>query len=161
MSSRPDFATASPNAFESMLHLGAYLAGHARDTRLRNLVELRVSQINGSEYCTDLHWELASAHGESRQRLQALKHWRESSLYSEHERAALAWAEALTRITDEHVPDAVYEGAREQFSDSDLADLALVVVKINGWNRLCIAFRAQRGRHQSKTAHAPQDTEAA
>jgi AhpD family alkylhydroperoxidase len=112
------------------------------------LIKLRVSQINGSAYCIDMHWKDLRAAGETEQRLYALDAWRESPFYTERERAALAWAEAVTRVTDGHAPDDVFEQARGQFNDDELANLTLGIVAINGWNRLCIAFRVTPGTYQ-------------
>jgi AhpD family alkylhydroperoxidase len=115
---------------------------------LLNLVRLRVSQINGCAYCIDMHSKDLRAAGETEQRLYELDAWRETPFYTEREQAALAWAEAITQITDGHVPDAVFDQARDQFSDQELADLTLAVVAINGWNRLNIAFRTVPGTYE-------------
>ena len=113
-----------------------------------NLIDLRASQINGCAYCLDMHWKDLKAAGESDQRLYSLDAWRETPFYTDRERAALAWAEAVTLITDGHVPDEVYEEARRHFSEKELVDLTLGVVAINGWNRLSIAFRTVPGIYQ-------------
>lgn len=161
MKPRFDFATASPNAFEAMLGLGAYLADSEPYASLRHLVDLRTSQINGCAYCIDMHWKDARADGESEQRLYALDAWRNAPFYSERERAALAWTEAVTLVADGHVPDDVYQAARAQFDERELVDLTLAVAATNAWNRLCIAFRSQPNGRRQAAAHAHRILEAA
>jgi len=131
-----------------MLNTQKYLAQSGLDKKLQDLVHLRVSQINGCAYCIDMHWKDLRAAGESEQRLYGMDAWAESPYYTDRERAALEWAEALTKLDDGHVPDAVFDGARRFFSEKELADLTLCVVAINGWNRLNIAFRAPAGTYQ-------------
>jgi AhpD family alkylhydroperoxidase len=114
------------------------------------LVKTRASQINGCAFCLDMHTREARADGETEQRLYVLPAWRESPLYTERERAALAWTEALTLISKTHAPDDVYEAARAQFSETELVNLTMVIVAINGWNRLAIGFR----RVHSARVHA-------
>ncbi len=116
---------------------------------LLELVKMRASQINGCAYCLDMHAKDARAAGETEQRLYLLDAWREAEhLYSGRERAALAWTEALTLIAEGHAPDEVYELARAQFSDAELAQLTLAIIAINGWNRLNIGFRTPAGDYQ-------------
>lgn len=148
MQPRINIATVSPNALTAMLGLGSYLHHCGLDAKLLNLVNLRVSQINGCAYCIDMHWKDLRAAGETEQRLYALDAWRESPFYTERERAALAWAEAVTLVTDGHVPDEVFEEASSHFSDQELANLTLDLVAINGWNRLNISFRVTPGTYQ-------------
>src|SRR5919198_2756433 len=105
---------------------------------LLELVKMRASQINGCAFCLDMHSKDARARGESEQRLYLLNAWREAPFYTERERAALAWTEAVTLITDGHVPDDVYDEVRAHFSEKELADLTLAVATINAWNRLSI-----------------------
>ncbi|HEY7545396.1 MAG TPA: carboxymuconolactone decarboxylase family protein, partial [Blastocatellia bacterium] len=121
---------------------------------LLDLIYFRVSQINGCAYCLDMHSKDLRAAGETEQRLYLLNAWRESPFYTERERAALAWAEAVTLITEGHVPDEVFKQARAQFSEEELANLTLAVVAINGWNRLNIAFRTVPGSYQPTSSHA-------
>jgi len=117
---------------------------------LVDLVNLRVSQINGCAYCLDMHSKDLRARGETEQRIYMLSAWREMpDLYNARERAALAWAEAVTRLTDQEVPDEVYEQAAQEFSEKELAQLTLAVVAINGWNRLNVAFRTPAGNYKS------------
>ena len=149
------------NAFEvaqgpikAMLGLETYLAKCGLEAPLLHLLKLRVSQINGCAYCIDMHWKDLMAGGETEQRLYMLDAWRESPFYSDRERAALAWAEAVTLVTEGHVPDEVFEAARKQFSEAELANLTLAVAAINGWNRLNIAFRTVPGSYQPAAAQA-------
>ncbi len=131
-----------------MLGLERYLHSCGLPEKLLHLLKLRVSQMNGCAYCIDMHSKDLRAAGETEQRLYLLDAWREAPFYSERERAALAWAEAVTHVTDGHVPDNVYEQARAQFSEAELVNLTLAVVAINGWNRLSIAFRTVPGTYQ-------------
>jgi AhpD family alkylhydroperoxidase len=148
MKPRIDYAKAAPGVYEAMDALDQYLAGSELDRRLLLLVQLRVSQINGCAYCLDMHWKDLRAIDEGEQRMYSLDAWRECPYYSERERAALAWAEAVTRVADGHVPDAVHETARAAFSEAELAQLTLAVAAINAWNRLSIAARLVPGRYK-------------
>jgi AhpD family alkylhydroperoxidase len=148
MTARLQYWKAAPGVRDAMLHLHEYLSKCALEASLLNLVYLRVSQINGCAYCLDMHWKDLRAAGESEQKLSMLDAWREAPGFTSREQAALAWAEAVTRVTEGHVPDDVYRQAREQFSETDLANLTLAVVSINGWNRLNIAFRTEAGHYQ-------------
>ena len=134
-------------ALKAMFGLGAYLAKSSIETKLQHLLEFRVSQINGCAYCLDMHSKDLRSEGETEQRLYVLAAWRESPFYSDRERAALAWAEAVTTL-DGQVPDEVYETAKKEFNEQELIDLTMVVVTINGWNRLNIAFRTEAGTYQ-------------
>jgi AhpD family alkylhydroperoxidase len=131
-----------------MLGLEKYLHQSGLDEALMDLVKLRASQINGCAYCIDMHWKDLRALGESEQRLYGLDAWEESPYYTDRERAAFQWTEAVTEIRDGHVPDEVYEKVRLQFTDKELADLTLAIVAINGWNRLAIAARSVPGTYQ-------------
>lgn len=148
MSQRFDHRKAAPDALRAMVGLETYLHGSSLEASLRELVKTRVSQINGCAHCLDMHTKDARALGESEQRLYGLSAWREAPYYTPRERAALAWAEAVTLVADDHVPDPVYEEARGHFSERELVDLTLAVIAINGWNRLAIAFRAPVGNYQ-------------
>jgi AhpD family alkylhydroperoxidase len=112
------------------------------------LVQLRASQINGCAYCLDMHWKDLRAAGENEQRLYSLDAWRECPYYSERERAALSWTEAVTLLAGGHVPDVVHEEARAHFAEKELADLTLAIAAINAWNRLSIAARLRPGTYQ-------------
>ena len=132
---------------KSMFAMGAYLARSPIEPKLQHLVEMRVSQMNSCAYCLDMHSKDLRHEGETEQRLYSLEAWREAPFYTDRERAALAWAEALTSITDGHVPDEVYKQARSEFSEEELIDLSLAVVAVNSWNRLNIAFRTTPGTY--------------
>jgi AhpD family alkylhydroperoxidase len=148
MKARLDFRKASPSADKAMSALHAFVRTCGLDHGLLELVKLRASQLNGCAHCIDMHTKELRADGESEQRLYLLNAWRESPQYSERERAALAWTEALTLVTEDHVPDEVYEEVRRQFSEEELVNLTMAVVAINGANRLNIAFRTVPGSYQ-------------
>ncbi len=145
MKPRLDYQRASPEAFQAMRALDAYVRECGLEQQLLELVKVRASQLNGCAYCLDMHTKVARSRGESEQRLYTLDAWREAPFYTERERAALAWTEAVTLVAEGHVPDEVFEQARAQFSEKELVDLTLAVTAINGWNRLAIGFRAQAG----------------
>ncbi|MVM34132.1 carboxymuconolactone decarboxylase family protein [Spirosoma sp. HMF4905] len=125
------------NALKTLFGIGSYLKKSHIDEALQNLIYFRVSQINSCAYCLDMHYKDARAKGETEQRLYGLSAWRESPYYTDRERAAFAWAEAVTAC---HVPDDVYSQAKGQFSDEELIDLTLAVTTINTWNRFNHAF---------------------
>src|SRR5689334_4878815 len=141
MKARINYAKAAPGVYDAMDSLDQYLQGCGLEKPLLYLVQLRASQLNGCAYCLDMHWKDLRATGEGEQRLYSLDAWRECPYYSDRERAALAWTEAVTRVADGHVPDAVYEEVRPLFSEKELSDLTLAVAAINAWNRLSIAAR--------------------
>jgi AhpD family alkylhydroperoxidase len=147
MKARVD-ATVAPGVVKAMLGVEAYLHQTELKPALLDLIRLRVSQINGCAYCIDMHWKDLRAIGESEQRLYGLDAWRESPYYTEPERAALAWAESVTRVADTRVPDEIYEEVRKYFSEKDVADLTLAVASINSWNRLNIALRTVPGSYE-------------
>jgi AhpD family alkylhydroperoxidase len=150
MSSRASYQKAAPDVFQGMLALTAVVQKSGLALGLIDLVNQRVSQINGCAYCLDMHSKDLRARGETEQRIYMLSAWREvPDLYNARERAALAWAEAVTRLTDQNVSDEVYDQARKEFSDKELAQLTLSIVAINGWNRLNIAFRTPAGNYKS------------
>lgn len=148
MKARLDYGKAAPGVYEAMDALDKYLHRCGLERMLIFLVQLRASQINGCAYCLDMHWKDLRAAGENEQRLYSLDAWRECPYYSERERAALAWTEAVTLVADGHVPDAVYQEARAHFSEKELADLTLAVAAINAWNRLSIAARLNPGTYE-------------
>jgi len=148
MKARMDFRKASPQGAKAMGEMHAFVKRCGLDHALLELVKLRASQINGCAHCIDMHTKELRAGGESEQRLYLLNAWEESPFYSDRERAALSWTEALTLITDGHVPDEAYEQARAQFSEEELANLTLAIVAINGANRLNIAFRTVPGSYR-------------
>jgi AhpD family alkylhydroperoxidase len=135
MKARLNYAKAAPGVYAAMEALDQYLGKCGLDESLLNLVRLRASQINGCAYCLDMHWKDLHAIGEKEQRLCSLDAWRECPYYSERERAALAWTEAVTQITNGHAPEAIYEEVRPHFSEKELSDLTLAVATINAWNR--------------------------
>src|SRR5215467_11722742 len=145
MKARIDLMHVNPGVMQAMLGLERQVRQAGFDHKLLDLVRMRASQINGCAYCLDMHSKDARANGETEQRLYGLEAWRETPYYSARERAALEWTEALTLVTDTHVPDEVYERVRQQFSDDELAHLSLAVVAINGWNRLNVAARTVAG----------------
>lgn len=154
MTPRIDIAKISPGAYRAMASLEQYIHSSSLEPGLVHLLKFRASQINGCAYCLDMHSKDARALGETEQRLYGLDAWRETPYYTERERAALAWIEALTLIREGHVEDEVFEEARKVFSEQELVDLSMVAVAINGWNRLAIAFRADAGSYQPKQQHA-------
>ncbi len=132
----------------AMLELEQCVRPSGLEPRLLELVRLRASQLNACAYCIDMHTKDARLAGETEQRLYALSAWRETDFYTERERAALAWAEAVTLISPDTVDDALFRTVREQFSEDEVVALTLAVVAINGWNRLAISFRTPPGSYQ-------------
>jgi AhpD family alkylhydroperoxidase len=157
MQSRLEPQKASPAAYHAMLGLETFIRNSSKlEASLIELVKMRASQINGCAFCLDMHSKDARAAGESEQRLYTLNAWRETPFFTDRERAALAWTEAVTLITEGHVPDEIYEEMGQHFSAEELVNLTLAVVTINGWNRLAIAFRSVPGIYQpaaQQTAH--------
>lgn len=148
MEARLNFFEKSPGALKALYAIGGYLAKSPVEQHLLNLIYFRVSQINGCAYCLDMHSKDLRADGETEQRLYMLAAWREGPMYTERERAALAWAEAVTKLNNNDVPDEVYEQARRQFTDEELVDLTLAITTINTYNRINIAFRVPGGSYQ-------------
>jgi AhpD family alkylhydroperoxidase len=136
------------NAAKVLYGFGAYLAKSPLEKKLIDLVHYRVSQINGCAYCLDMHSKDLRAEGESEQRIYVLDAWREADFYTDRERAALAWAEAVTKLTGGQVADEVYEQARNEFSDEELIDLTMAILAINSYNRVNIAFRTPAGTYR-------------
>jgi len=147
MKARLDLMRLNPGVIQSMLGLERQIRKAGLDHQLLDLVRMRASQINGCAYCLDMHSKDARAKGETEQRLYGLDAWRETPYYSERERAALEWTEAVTLVAQTHVPDDVYERVREQFSEDELVHLTLAIVAINGWNRLNVAARTVPGSY--------------
>jgi AhpD family alkylhydroperoxidase len=147
MELRLNYAKLSPEPVKALYSVGAYVAGSGLEHALVELVKVRASQVNGCAYCLDMHTQDARAAGETEQRLYALSAWRETPFFTDRERAALAWAEAVTLVGG-GVPDAVFEEARSQFTEKELADLTWAVVTINAWNRIAISFRAVPGTYK-------------
>ncbi|MFO1176685.1 MAG: carboxymuconolactone decarboxylase family protein [Paracoccaceae bacterium] len=141
MKPRLDYFSKAPALMKSVLALNDAVDGCGLEMSLLHLVKLRASQINGCSYCVEMHSREAREDGESEKRLYLVAAWRESPLFSERERAAFAWTEAVTRMADGGVPDALYAATREQFSEEDLVRLTVAISMINTWNRLSVAFR--------------------
>ena len=148
MKTRLDYGKAAPGSVQAIYKLQKYVDDSGLDHSLLELVKTRVSQMNGCAYCIDMHTKDARAAGETEQRLYGLSGWREAPYYSERERAALAWAEVVTLISQSHASDEEYEAARSQFSEEELVKLTMAIIAINGWNRLAIAFRTEAGKYQ-------------
>ena len=153
MTERINYSKVASGAYRAMSGLEKAVRESGLEPSLLDLIRQRASQINGCAYCLDMHWKDARARGESEQRLYSLDAWRETSYYTERERAALAWTEAVTQIAGNHVPDELYEQVRLHFSEEELVNLTLAVVAINGWNRLAISFRTEPGTYQPATHH--------
>ena len=133
---------AFPDGLKAMMALETAIQNSGLEQSLIELVKTRASQINGCAYCIDMHTRDARAHGESEQRLYLLNAWRESPLFSDRERAALAWTEAATLVSETHIPDEAYETVRGQFSEDEIVKLTLLIATINAWNRIAIGLRS-------------------
>ena len=151
MTKRLNFLARKNGGIEGLVAIESWLVS-SFDQKLLELVKLRVSQMNGCAHCLHMHRQDAIKLGETDDRLLLLDAWRESALYTERERAALAWAEALTRISETHAPDAVYEEARKAFSEDELVALSIGIAAINAWNRLAIGFRLQHPADRMRAA---------
>ena len=132
---------AAPNTLKALMALESEVRGSGLEQSLIELVKTRASQINGCAFCINMHTQDARKHGETEQRLYLLDAWRESPVYSERERAALAWTEAVTQISETHAPDGAYEEVRAQFSEAETVNLTMLIATINAWNRIAIGFR--------------------
>jgi AhpD family alkylhydroperoxidase len=153
MEERIDYTRAAPEGYRAMLGLEHYVRHCGLESSLLELVRLRASQINGCAFCVDMHTKDARAGGESEQRLYAVAVWHEAPFFTERERAALAWTEAVTLVPSSHVPDDAYARVRQHFGEKELTDLTLAIVAINGWNRLAVSFRKPAGTYQPGAAH--------
>jgi AhpD family alkylhydroperoxidase len=148
MEPRIDGMKVAPGVLEAMLGIEKYLIKSRLDRNLLNLIYLRASQINGCAYCLDMHWKDLRTAGETEQRLYSLDAWKESPYYTDRERAALGWTEAVTNLQEGRVSDSIYEEMQKFFSEKEIVDLTLAVAAINSWNRLNIALRAVPGTYQ-------------
>ena len=148
MQPRIDYRKFNPEPLQALQAMERYIAACGLDHKLVHLLKLRASQMNGCAYCIDMHSIDARAAGESEQRLYALDAWRETPFFDDRERAALAWIEAVTRVAETPVPDAVFEEARAHFSEQEVLDLTFVATTINAWNRLAISMRSVPGRYR-------------
>jgi AhpD family alkylhydroperoxidase len=143
---RVNYPQQSPELFKKYVEFSSQFAKSSSiEQSIADLVVLRASQLNGCGFCVDMHVKEAKIHGERELRLYHMPVWRESTLFSPRERAALAWAEVLTRLPDGGVPDELYERVRTQLSEKEVSDLTFLIIQINGWNRASIAFKAEPG----------------
>ena len=152
MKSRLNYSEVAPKAMKGMLELERYVHESGLDRTLYELVKTRASQINRCAYCLDMHTKDAREAGETEQRLYGLSAWREAPFYSEKERAALEWTEALTLISENDIPDTLYETTRKYFDEEELVTLTMAIIAINGWNRLAISFRSIPGSYKPELA---------
>jgi AhpD family alkylhydroperoxidase len=152
MESRLDYRKFNPEPLQALLAMEKYLSSCGLDHKFLHLLKLRASQINGCAYCIDMHSIDARASGETEQRLYALDAWRETPFYTERERAALAWVEAVTLVSQTHVPDQAFEEVRQHFTEQEIVDLTYLIATINAWNRLAISLRAVPGHYRAKAA---------
>lgn len=148
MTRRLDYKEASPDGFKAQLNMEMYIHRSGLEDSLLELVKTRVSQINHCAWCLDMHTKDARARGETEQRLYLLPAWREAQCYTPRERAALAWAEEVTLVSQSEFSDELYAEMREQFSEKELVDLTFAIIAINGWNRLNVPFRTPVGDYQ-------------
>lgn len=160
MQPRLEYGKAAPAALQAMYAINHYSKHCGLESSLLELVKIRASQLNGCAFCLDMHTKDARAAGESEQRLYTLSTWRETPFFTERERAALALTEAVTLIANGPVTDAVYEEARQHFSDEELVNLTMNIITINGWNRLSVTFRTVPGTYQPKRSAAVQPPDA-
>jgi AhpD family alkylhydroperoxidase len=154
MQSRLEIQRIAPQAYRAMAGLESYVRNSGLEPALVLLVKLRASQMNGCSFCIDMHTKDARADGESEQRLYALVAWRETPFFTDRERAALAWTEELTLISENHAPDSIYEDVRQRFTEEELVNLTMAIVTINGWNRICVGFRKVPGTYEPKGIHS-------
>ena len=147
MTSRIDYQKQSPELYRKFLEFSMAFAQSPVEESIRDLVDIRASQLNGCAFCVDMHVKAATIHGERSLRLHHISIWRESNLFSERERAALEWTDILTNLPAHGIPDEVYERARTEYSEKELSDLTFLVMSINAWNRVNIAFRVAPGSY--------------
>ena len=148
MEARLDYTKASPEAYKAMLQMEGVVRRSGIDPKLLELIKIRASQLNGCAYCIDMHTKDARFKGETEQRIYSLDAWRETPFYTEKERAALAWTEAITNIQTGHAPDAVYQQLSRNFSEEERVNLTLAITTINAWNRIAIGLRSVPGTYQ-------------
>ena len=151
---RVDVPKIAPNARVALLAVQTYVDECGLEPLLLELVKVRASQLNGCAHCLDMHTKDARAMGETEQRLYAVAAWDEAPFFTERERAALAMTEAVTNISTNKVPDAVYESVRKHFTEKELVDLTMAIIAINSWNRMAITFRAVAGDHVPDVSHS-------
>jgi AhpD family alkylhydroperoxidase len=159
MQARIQYRTLDPEALKALLALENYLAQCKLETSLIDLIRIRVSQINGCAYCLDMHIKDAQASGESDMRLFMISAWQESLLYTDRERAALEWAEAVTLLSENHIPDDLYERTRLHFTEQELISVTMAAIAINSWNRVNVSFRTQVSNYKSLRKPQPERVE--
>ena len=152
MKPRMNFYQAAPDTIKALSALETQVQASGLEQSLIELVKTRASQINGCAFCINMHTQDARKRGETEQRLYLLDAWREAPCYTDRERAALAWTEAVTLVSETHIPDAVFEQAKKHFTETELVNLTMAVISINSWNRMAIAFRGVPGEYQAKHA---------
>lgn len=150
MNPRLDYSKTAPNAIKGLLELEKYVANSGLERPLYELVKIRASQINGCAFCLDMHTKDARKAGETEQRIYALNAWRETPFYTNRERTALDWTEALTLISENEIPDSLYQATQEYFTENEMITLTMAIIAINGWNRLAISFRTVPGSYEPK-----------
>jgi len=150
MNPRLDYSKTAPNAIKGLLELEKYVANSGLERPLYELVKIRASQINGCAFCLDMHTKDARKAGETEQRIYALNAWRETPFYTNRERAALDWTEALTLISENEIPDSLYQATQGYFTENEMITLTMAIIAINGWNRLAISFRTVPGSYEPK-----------
>ncbi|HEY3991745.1 MAG TPA: carboxymuconolactone decarboxylase family protein [Ktedonobacteraceae bacterium] len=156
MTTRLNYIKTAPGAYRAMSQLEQYVKQCGLEKSLVELIKIRASQLNGCGYCLDMHTKDARLAGESEQRIYLLSAWREAPFYTERERAALEWAETLTLVANNQVPDEIYERVKPHFTDEELVNLSVAIVTINAWNRLAISFRSEVGSYQPGSYRAEQ-----
>jgi AhpD family alkylhydroperoxidase len=150
MEPRIRYPQVAPEPYQAMLALEKTFHSFSIDPKLLHMLKLRASQINGCAFCIDMHWKDLRALGETEERLYMLDAWEESPLYTDAERAALAWLEALTKISENHAPDALYQQVRAHFDEKQTAELTWLAAGINAWNRVAISMRSLPGQYHSR-----------
>ena len=145
---RINYSKSAPDAIKGLMEIENYVKESGLDLTIFELVKYRASQMNGCAYCMDMHTKDARAAGESEQRLYVLSAWREVDFYTEKEKSALAWTEALTLVSQNDVPNSLYEDLKHHFDEKEIIALTMAIISINGWNRLAIAFKTPAGHYQ-------------
>jgi AhpD family alkylhydroperoxidase len=154
MTRRIDYVKIAPDAFRALMGMQQYVNSSGLESSLLELVKLRASYMNGCGYCVDMHTKDARAAGETEQRLYAVVVWRDTPFFTDRERAALAWTEAVTDQRRGDAADAVFDDVRAQFDETELVKLTMAVVTINSWNRLNVCFHAEAGGYRPRAAAA-------
>jgi AhpD family alkylhydroperoxidase len=150
----PNYPKLAPTLYRTLFQIQQEVDKSGLDVKLQDLIKIRASQINGCAFCIDMHTIDARAHGETEQRIYALDAWREGPFFDDRERAVLEFTEAVTRVSETHVPDEVYAQVKQHFSELEIVNLTWAIVAINAWNRLAITFRAEPGHYKPASAKA-------